>query len=78
MLVRSYVCVIAFVAVRIDDVFSLNFLFGEIGDATFRRVVNEYFFSFVPLIIAEIIMIWWPSVAYTFKSKQEHFKANRS
>ena len=69
MMVRSYVCVIAFVTVRIDDVFSLNFLFGEITDPTFRRVVNEYFFSFVPLIIAEIIMTWWPSVAYTFKKK---------
>ena len=69
MMVRRYVCVIAFVTVRIDDVFSLNFLFGEITDPTFRRVVNEYFFSFVPLIIAEIIMTWWPSVAYTFKKK---------
>lgn len=69
MMVRSYVCVIAFVAVRIDDVFSLNFLFGEITDPIFRRVVNEYFFSFVPLIIAEIIMIWWPSVEYTFKRR---------
>lgn len=78
MMVRSYVCVIAFVAVRIDDVFSLNFLFGEITDSTFRRVVNEYFFSFVPLIVAEIIMIWWPSVAYTFKSKEEHSKANHT
>lgn len=67
MMVRSYVCVLAFVAVRIDDVYSLNFLFGEIKDPTFRRVVNEYFFSFVPLIFAEIIMIWWPSIAYTFK-----------
>ena len=69
MMVRSYVCVIAFVAVRIDDVFSLDFLFGAIADPTFRRVVNEYFFSFVPLIISEIIMIWWPSVAYTFKRR---------
>ncbi len=72
MMVRSYVCVIAFVAVRVDDVFPLNFLFGEITDPTFRRVVNEYFFSFVPLIIAEIIMTWWPSVAYTFKKKSNH------
>lgn len=78
MMVRSYVCVLAFVAVRIDDVFSLNFLFGNITDPTFRRVVNEYFFSFVPLIIAEIIMIWWPSVAYTFKNKQEQYKANHT
>ncbi len=77
MMVRSYVCVIAFVAVRIDDVFSLNFLFGEIGDPTYRRVVNEYFFSFVPLIIAEIIMTWWPSVAYTFRRK-DHSKINHT
>ncbi len=82
MMMRSYVCVIAFVAVRvavrIDDVFSLNFLFGEITDPTFRRVVNEYFFSFVPLIIAEIIMIWWPSVAYTFRKRKDISKANHT
>ncbi|EMR02776.1 DUF2306 domain-containing protein [Cesiribacter andamanensis] len=63
MMVRSYVCVLAFVAVRIDDVFSLNFLFGSLEDPLLRRVVNEYFFSFVPLILAEIIMVWWPAAA---------------
>jgi uncharacterized membrane protein len=62
MMVRSYVCVLAFVAVRIDDILPLDFLFGTIENPTFRRVVNEYFFSFVPLIIAEIIMVWLPSV----------------
>lgn len=62
MMVRSYICVLAFVAVRIDGVLSLDFLFGNIEDELFRRVVNEYFFSFVPLLVAEIIMIWWPSV----------------
>lgn len=60
-MVRSYVCILAFVAVRIDDVVSLNFLFGNIEDPLFRRTVNEYFFSFVPLIIAEIVMVWFPS-----------------
>lgn len=74
MMVRSYICVIAFVAVRIDDMFSLNFLFGDISDPTLRRVVNEYFFSFVPLIIAEIIMTWLPSVAHTFKRKKDQPK----
>ncbi len=69
MMVRSYICVLAFVAVRIDDVFSLNFLFGTIEDATFRRVVNEYFFSFVPLLVAEIWMVWIPSVYYRKKIK---------
>lgn len=78
MMVRSYVCVLGFVAVRIDDIYALDFLFGNITDPTFRRVVNEYFFSFVPLIIAEIFMTWWPSVAYTFKQKHDHSKLNHS
>jgi uncharacterized membrane protein len=78
MMVRSYICVLAFVAVRLDDVFSLNFLFGTIEDATFRRVVNEYFFSFVPLIIAEIIMTWCPSAGFTLKRKEQHSKANHT
>jgi uncharacterized membrane protein len=62
MMVRSYICVLAFVAVRLDDIISLEFLFGSIEDRTLRRVVNEYFFSFVPLLVAEIIMVWVPSV----------------
>ena len=64
MMVRSYVCVLAFVAVRVDDIMPLDFLFGAIEDRTFKRVVNEYFFSFVPLLIAEILMIWIPGVYY--------------
>ena len=67
MMVRSYICVLGFVAVRIDEVIPLDFLFGSITDGTFRRVVNEYFFSFVPLIIAEIFMTWIPSVYYRKK-----------
>ncbi len=64
MMVRSYVCVLAFVAVRIDDVLPLDFLFGNIQDSLFRRVVNEYFFSFVPLIVTEIFMVWIPSIYF--------------
>ena len=67
-MVRSYVCVLSFVAVRIDDIFPLTFLFGQIEDHIFRRVVNEYFFSFVPLLIAEMLMIWWPAIK-SLKSK---------
>lgn len=61
-MVRSYICVMAFVAVRIDGIFPLDFLFGNIADQTLRRVVNEYFFSFVPLIAGEICMTWLPAV----------------
>jgi uncharacterized membrane protein len=70
MMVRSYICVLAFVAVRIDDIFPLDFLFGSIEDRTFKRVVNEYFFSFVPLLVGEVVMVWWPSVFYKKKKKQ--------
>lgn len=59
-MVRTYVLLLAFVLVRIDAKFSMSFLFGEIKDQTFNRVVNEYFFSFLPLIAAEIGLTWIP------------------
>ncbi len=69
MMIRSYVCVLAFVAVRLDWIISLDFLFGATKDDLLRRVLNEYFFSFVPLLLTEIIISWWPSIAYSFKTK---------
>ncbi|MBL7872708.1 MAG: DUF2306 domain-containing protein [Cyclobacteriaceae bacterium] len=59
---RSYICVFSFVAVRVGSLFPLDFLFGQIDDPTFDRTVNEYFFSFVPLILGEIGMVWWPTL----------------
>lgn len=59
-MVRSYVTVLSFVAVRIDGILPMSFLFGHIEDPTFNRTVNEYFFSFVPLLVTEIIMNWLP------------------
>lgn len=67
-MVRSYVLLLAFVFVRIDGLVSLNFLFGDIKDPTFDRTVQEYFFSFVPLIVTEIIMTWLP----TLKRRKVH------
>ena len=69
MMVRSYICVLAFVAVRLDQILPLDFLFGHIENPEFRRTVNEYFFSFVPLIIAEMVMTWLPSVYKLNKNK---------
>ncbi|HLK98139.1 MAG TPA: hypothetical protein VK364_10250, partial [Hymenobacter sp.] len=60
--VRSYVLVLSFVAVRIDGLYSLSFLFGTIEDPMFNRVVNEYFFSFVPLLVTEISLTWVPAL----------------
>ena len=70
-MVRSYICILGFVAVRIDDIFPLDFLFGTIEDRLLRRVVNEYFWSFVPLLIAEVFMTWLPAVGLG-KSKTQN------
>jgi len=61
-MIRSYICIFSFVAVRIGGLFPLDFLFGQIDDPTFGRTVNEYFFSFVPLLIGEMLMTWWPTL----------------
>tara|TARA_R110000868_G_scaffold397429_1_gene670113 strand:- start:184 stop:813 length:630 start_codon:yes stop_codon:yes gene_type:complete len=61
-MVRSYICILSFVAVRIGGIIPLDFLFGQIEDPTFGRTVNEYFFSFVPIICGEIFMIWIPTL----------------
>ena len=61
-MVRSYICIFSFVAVRLGGVVPLDFLFGQINDPTFNRTINEYFFSFVPLIVGEIVMIWLPTL----------------
>ena len=63
-MVRSYVCILSFVAVRIDGLLPLDFLFGSTQEYLFRRVMNEYFFSFVPLLCTEIIMSWIPSLKW--------------
>ena len=60
-MIRSYVCVLAFVMVRVDNVIPLGFMFGQIDDPIFNRTVNEYFFSFVPLLVTEILMAWIPT-----------------
>jgi Predicted membrane protein (DUF2306) len=61
-MIRSYVCIFSFVAVRIDDIVSLDFFFGQLQDSMFRRTANEYFFSFFPLLCCEILMVWIPSI----------------
>lgn len=69
-MVRSYVLILAFVLVRIDGLVSLKFLFGNIEDGTFNRVVNEYFFSFFPLILAEIGLTWLPTLKRRLQPKK--------
>jgi uncharacterized membrane protein len=67
-MLRSYICILSFVAVRIGGIIPLDFLFGQIEDPTFSRTVNEYFFSFVPIICGEIGIIWIPTLKNIKKS----------
>ena len=66
---RSYTCALAFVFVRLNQIIPLGFLFDTIEDAATRRTVNEWTFSFVPIILVEIVMVWLPSVR---QSKLKH------
>jgi len=61
-MVRSYTCSLAFVFARLYQVIPMEFIFGIIDDPTVKRVVIEWMFSILPLIIVEIAIIWIPSI----------------
>jgi len=61
-MVRSYTCALAFVFVRLYQVIPMDSLFGIIEDQGVRVVVIEWMFSFLPIILVEIFMIWIPSL----------------
>jgi uncharacterized membrane protein len=59
---RSYACALAFIFVRLNQIIPLDFLYYPINDPVIQRTVNEWMFTFVPIIAVEIFMIWIPSV----------------
>jgi len=61
-MIRSYTCALAFVFVRLYQILPVDILYADIEDINIRRTVNEWMFSFVPLILVEIFMIWIPSL----------------
>jgi hypothetical protein len=61
-MVRSYVCALAFVLVRLDRFLPIDFIFDPIVDDNVYGVVTEWTFSILPLVITEIAMIWIPSL----------------
>jgi uncharacterized membrane protein len=61
-MVRSYVCALAFVLVRLDRLLPIDFIFDPILDDNVYGVVTEWTFSILPLVITEIVMIWIPSL----------------
>lgn len=62
-MVRSYVCALAFVFVRLDNIIPpLQLIFDPIKSDDVFAVVMEWTFSILPLILVEIFMIWIPSL----------------
>jgi uncharacterized membrane protein len=61
-MVRSYVCALAFVLVRLERILPIGFVFEPITNDNEYAVVAEWTFSILPLLIAEIVMIWIPSL----------------
>lgn len=61
-MVRSYVCGLAFVFVRLYQVLPLGFIFTPIVSDEVFSVVLEWTFSILPLLLVEIFMIWIPSL----------------
>lgn len=62
-MVRSYACALAFVFVRLYQVFPpIGKLFAPITDDSVLAVVMEWTFSILPLLLVEIFMIWVPSL----------------
>lgn len=64
-MVRSYVCALAFVFVRMPGVLPMDFFLSMIDSPAERGIVSEWFFSLVPIFIAELWLTWIPALRGT-------------
>lgn len=71
-MVRSYVCALAFVFVRMPGVLPMDFFFSMIDSPVERGIVSEWFFSLVPLFIAELWLTWIPALRGTTSPTRSH------
>jgi uncharacterized membrane protein len=62
-MIRSYVCGLAFLFIRLLPVFN-NYtgLFDFMEDEELRSTVYEWICWVYPLIMLEFILVWWPSI----------------
>lgn len=65
-MVRSYVCALAFVFVRLPT----DWLFVMIESPAERGIVREWFFSLAPLFAVELWMTWLPALRRSFVSQK--------
>lgn len=64
-MVRSYVCALAFVFVRVPAVLPMDPFFAMIESPAERGIVVEWFFSLVPLFVTELWLTWIPAMLGT-------------
>ncbi len=57
-MIRSYVCALAFVLVRLP----VGWMFGLVEASAERGIVIEWFFSLVPLFVVEFWLTWLPAL----------------
>lgn len=62
-MIRSYVCGLAFVFIRLLPVIN-NFtgIFDFISDEEMRSTVYEWICWVYPLMMTELLLVWWPSI----------------
>ncbi len=62
-MIRSYVCALAFVFIRLLPVINNNTgIFNFIGGEEMRGTVYEWICWVYPLIFTEFLLVWWPSI----------------
>ncbi len=70
-MIRSYVCGLAFVFIRLLPVINhYTGIFNFIKEDSLRDTVYEWICWVYPLMITEFILIWWPSVSKLKASKR--------
>jgi len=62
-MIRSYAVGLTFVFVRLPQILPLKFIVAPLAeDILLRRTVQEGLYSFVPLFLVELFLIWIPSL----------------
>jgi hypothetical protein len=71
-MIRSYVCSLAFIFIRLLPIFNeYTGIFNFIKDDTMRYTVFEWVCWVYPLMLTEFILVWWRSVRMVKAEKQK-------
>jgi len=71
-MVRSYICGLAFVFIRVlDKISGATGLFDFIKDEETRATLIDSLGWIIPVMITEFFLIWWPAIKKLGKPKVE-------